>query len=343
MANEIGPRDESHRRSPTKRGPEPLAGHNIIDTSDIDEAQQAMSKTYLPLQMRARARSARLNMRLNAITVGRATIGYVRFSTDIRIVTEEAANYHLNIPLSGRSRSRAGNRDEVVSGPGTAAVYMPGAPADLSWTSGIQQRCLMLGKVTLERELTYLLGCELRKPLTFAETLNLRGAAATVFLQALRLIDHEAQRESGLLQHPLTVQRLEQLLIDGLLFGYPHTYSEQLTAEQPALDRPIKQAVDLLQGRPEHPWMTGELAAQVGVSARVLQVGFRRLTGKAPIAYLEFVRLQRAHDDLVLADPRHTTVGHVAHHWGFLHLGRFAATYQRRYGEPPSQTLRKSH
>jgi hypothetical protein len=147
-----------------KRGPEPLAEHNIIDTSDIDDARQAMSKTYLPLQLHARPGSARLNMRLNAITVGRATIGYVRFSTDIRIVTEEAANYHLNIPLSGRSRSCAGNRDEVVSAPGSAVVYVPGEPVELCWTSGIQQRCLMLGKVTLERELTYLLGRELRKP-----------------------------------------------------------------------------------------------------------------------------------------------------------------------------------
>jgi AraC-like DNA-binding protein len=345
LAIKIEPRDESRRRtplrSPVKRGPEPLAGHNIIDTSDIDDAQQAMCKTYLPLQLHARPRSARLNMRLNAITVGRARIGYVRFSADVRIVTEEAANYHLNIPLSGRSRSRAGNRDEVVSAPGTAVVYMPGEPVELCWTSGIQQRCLMLGKVTLEREVTYLLGGELRKPLTFAETLNLRGTAATACLQTLRLIDHEAQRESGLLHHPLIAQRLEQLLIDGLLFGCPHNYSEQLTVEQPARDRPIKQAIDLLQGRPEHPWVTSELAAEVRVSARVLQLGFRRLTGRAPMAYLEFVRLQRAHDDLALADPRHTTVSHVAHHWGFLHLGRFAGTYQRRYGEPPSQTLRK--
>jgi AraC-like DNA-binding protein len=323
------------------RRPEPLAGHLIIDTTDIEDAEQAMSTTYLPLRLSARPGGG-LKLRLNAITIGRATIGYLRFSTDIRIVTDEAANYHLNIPLSGQSRSRAGNGDEVISAPGSAAVYMPGEPVDLRWTSDTQQRCLMLGKATLERELAHLLGRELRQPLTFFDKIDLRGGGGGAILQTLGLIDQEAQRETGLLHHPLAAQRLEQLLIDGLVFGHEHNYSGSLTTEQAGTaDRAIKWAIELLQERPEHPWTTGELSAEVGVSARVLQAGLRRLTGVTPMAYLETVRLQRAHDDLESGDRLHTSVSHIAHHWGFLHVGRFSAAYQRRYGELPSHTLRR--
>jgi AraC-like DNA-binding protein len=302
------------------RRPEPLAGRLIIDTTDIEDAEQAMSTTYLPLRLSARP-GGDLKLRLNAITIGRATIGYLRFSTAIRVVTDEAANYHLNIPLSGQSRSRAGNGDEVISAPGSAAVYMPGEPVDLRWTSDTRQRCLMLGKATLERELAHLLGRELRQPLTFFDKIDLRGGGGGAILQTLGLIDQEAQRETGLLHHPLAAQRLEQLLIDGLVFGHEHNYSGSLTTE--------------------HPWTTGELSAEVGVSARVLQAGLRRLTGVTPMAYLETVRLQRAHDDLESGDRLHTSVSHIAHHWGFLHVGRFSAAYQRRYGELPSHTLRR--
>ena len=44
--------------------------------------------------------------------------------------------------------------------------------------------------------------------------------------------------------------------------------------------------------------------------------------------------------DLTRADSHHTTVSHIAHTWGFLHLGRFSSAYQQRFGRPPSQTLR---
>jgi AraC family ethanolamine operon transcriptional activator len=31
----------------------------------------------------------------------------------------------------------------------------------------------------------------------------------------------------------------------------------------------------------------------------------------------------------------------IAQRWGFFHLGRFAANYQRIFGEKPSHTLRR--
>ncbi|MEV6492897.1 helix-turn-helix domain-containing protein, partial [Actinoplanes sp. NPDC051633] len=70
--------------------------------------------------------------------------------------------------------------------------------------------------------------------------------------------------------------------------------------------------------------------------------GFRRHLGDTPMAYLQQVRLQRAHDDLVAADPNTDTVSAIAHRWGFAHLGRFALSYRARYQETPSQTLRKT-
>ena len=32
----------------------------------------------------------------------------------------------------------------------------------------------------------------------------------------------------------------------------------------------------------------------------------------------------------------------VAHRWGFTHLGRFGTAYRRKYGRPPSETLRRA-
>ena len=42
---------------------------------------------------------------------------------------------------------------------------------------------------------------------------------------------------------------------------------------------------------------------------------------------------------LVIADG--VTVTQVAERWGFHHLGSFAVEYRKRWGEAPSETLRR--
>jgi transcriptional regulator GlxA family with amidase domain len=98
--------------------------------------------------------------------------------------------------------------------------------------------------------------------------------------------------------------------------------------------------VQAIHGAPESPYTVGRLAELAGVSTRSLQEGFRRYKGTSPMAYLREVRLARAHEDLRRMDHPATSVSDVAHRWGFLHLGRFAADYRAKYGVSPSQTLR---
>ena len=56
--------------------------------------------------------------------------------------------------------------------------------------------------------------------------------------------------------------------------------------------------------------------------------------------YLRHIRLDRAHHDLLDADPATVTVTTIAARWGFPHPGRFAAAYRDHYGRAPSATLR---
>jgi len=84
-----------------------------------------------------------------------------------------------------------------------------------------------------------------------------------------------------------------------------------------------------------------DIARTVSITPRALQYAFRRHLDTTPTSYLRKVRLDRAHTDLLNADPtRGDTVGSIAMRWGFLHLGNFAASYRDAYGTTPRQTLR---
>jgi AraC-like DNA-binding protein len=58
------------------------------------------------------------------------------------------------------------------------------------------------------------------------------------------------------------------------------------------------------------------------------------------MAWLKQRRLDRVRIELTSADPAATTVTSVALRWRFWHVGRFARSYQMRFGEAPSQTLK---
>ena len=71
-------------------------------------------------------------------------------------------------------------------------------------------------------------------------------------------------------------------------------------------------------------------------------LAFRREADTTPMAYLRRVRLNRARQQLIEADPGRETVAAVAARWGFASPSSFTAYYRDAYGTLPSQALHGS-
>nr|WP_275403999.1 helix-turn-helix domain-containing protein [Pseudonocardia acidicola] len=302
-----------------------------------------MESVFLPLQMRLQRSAAAksLGLVLNARCVGEVTVSYVRFGCGVHIDTAEAENYHVNAPLCGGADSRTGRMERVQAIPGRAAVFMPDLPADIDWRGDCAQFCLMFPRHVLQRELEAMLDRPVARPIEFAPGMDLTTGHGQAWLDMLWLIERQSRARPSLLDHPLAAGNLERLLVDGLLLAQPHNYTEALTGpRRPAAPQVVRQAIELLESRPEQPWTTPKLARQVMVSARCLQEGFQRSVGVPPMRYLRDVRLNRVHDDLRAAAPNSVSVSQVAGRWDFCYLGRFAAAYRGKFGQTPSETLR---
>jgi adenylate cyclase len=81
------------------------------------------------------------------------------------------------------------------------------------------------------------------------------------------------------------------------------------------------------------------IAKATGITERTLRRQFRRFTGQSPIEFFRNLRLDAARHAL-RADNIDTDVTAAAAGHSFSHFGHFAAQYQRRFGELPSDTLR---
>jgi AraC-like DNA-binding protein len=312
-----------------------------VRTEDQHEAEAVIAEAYLPNRV-DRVGAGTLELRLDALRLDSATVGLLSFGTETRLRTVEATDYHVNLPLHGGVVSRMGSGVETAAGPGRATVFMPGYPADILWGADCVQLCLMIPAPTLEEELVQLLGRSVSGPLVFETGMDLSTPTARGWRASLEVLRMELTDGPGLASQRRVARQLERMVVDGLLLGQPHNYSD-------ALDRgvwrpppgPVARARQLLEEQPEEPWSTSSLAVRVHLSVRSLQEGFARELGTPPMKYLQQVRLRRARDQLGDASSAQTTVAAVASGLGLSHLGRFAAAYRRAFGESPSETLRR--
>ena len=106
------------------------------------------------------------------------------------------------------------------------------------------------------------------------------------------------------------------------------------------LPRGVRRALDAMHANVGHNWSVKELAAVAGISGRTLQRQFLAFLGKAPRAVVRDICYEQARRELLQGSPG-ARVMDVALRCGFPHFGRFSVEYRRRYGETPSQTLKR--
>lgn len=314
-----------------------------ITTTEQDEARDACTRVYFPHRLAVLGEPERFAMSLHAVGLGPVSAGVLGYSGEVRLDTGELeSGYEVNVPLDGCLRTWTGHAD-VCATPTVAAVYRPDGRTRLhGWAGGGRLFGLKVERAALEETLADLTDRPVRTAVALASTLDLASGPGRQWWALARALLALAEDPDGPLGRPIVARPLAQGVVGALLHAVDHPYRDAL-ATRPAPPRPaaVREAVDLIETIPEHPWTVADLARRVGVSTRGLQDGFARHVGVPPTTYLREVRLGRAHADLRAADPARTSVAEIAVRWGFTHLGRFAAAYRDRYHRAPSRTLRE--
>src|SRR5690349_14218822 len=122
---------------------EMFASRRVASCHDVEEARQVLSEVFLPVDFPSARSSSDVGLRLNALKVGGVTCGYMQFHDPVRLSTAEAANYHIDIPTSGRATMRAGLGRPIHGAADTAGVFMPGRPVVIDSGEDFAQISLM--------------------------------------------------------------------------------------------------------------------------------------------------------------------------------------------------------
>lgn len=157
----------------------------------------------------------------------------------------------------------------------------------------------------------------------------------------LRKIQHESQRHLYQINRETFRNALEielpQLILKAL------AESQDIIQTKPAQwkkRQALDKANEYLNAFSNDPLTVQKLCEYTQVSNRTLEHAFKDYFGITPKNYLKAVRLNGARKDLLNEVSRNRSITDIANHWGFWHMGQFAADYNKQFGELPSITIK---
>ena len=321
----------------------PPPHHRRLSTaSDPAEAERILGEAFADHTIQLSKGVTSVDLDLVTARIGALTVGRVSYGRSVVVHTKATPDIHIEFTLRGQAEMGTGTGPMRMVEVGSAAVFPTGQPTHLVLSADCALLAVTVPRAAVEAELQHLLGQSLGAPLDLAFDLDLTTPLGKSWDPILKLLIEELRRPTALTQHPAAAKRIEGLLIDALLLGHDHNYRDLLDhGTIIGAATAVERAIQLIETEPTDEWSTDRLAREVHLSARALQAGFRRDVGMPPMDYVRQARLRHVHTALADGTMQATTVQAVAHRYGFVHLGRFAATYRDRYGESPVETLRR--
>lgn len=329
-------------RSVTASDRDELTDRLDFATTDIDAFQDVLARLLQPRQPAPVVDGrpgARHHPRLHYRRAGDLAFASIYYDQDVRIEVSEVADcFFLQIPETVGFEALLEGR--YVDFPvGAVQLAGPGRRLSLRWRGGCRSLVVRSRSTTVADHLARLSQAEPMPRLPEKLLLSTPpGASLARFIGVLR---GEAERDSPLFNTPLACRQAEHMLV-ALLLEAAGLLEEPERAPAPPSCYYVKRAQDFIHANVAEPIGLADIVVAGGVSVRALYAGFRRELGQPPMAYLKALRLDRTRAALTDADPGTTRVTDVAAEWGFFHFGKFAADYRSRFGEKPSETLRRA-
>ena len=271
---------------------------------------------------------------------GRAMLTSLNWIGEVEVCAPELAQAYEFCSVHRDSADITIGSDSCDFSPAAGVVLSPHRPFRVC-SEGYCSLNFTIPQTLMQTHVQALIGQELKEPLEFNPAIDFRDRSMASLLRMVRSLAEEIEYDRSLLTNPLIAERYCETLLTGFAFAQPHNYSHLMhRAVTGAEPKYIRRVEEYLEAHCDQPITSEAVAAVAGISASALYEGFKRHRGYTPLEFLKDVRLRRVRDELLAARPG-TTVKTTAMRWGFNHLGRFSKAYSRRFGETPSQTLKR--
>jgi AraC-like DNA-binding protein len=318
----------------------PLSRFAAVDTRSPDDAREAVGRIFCPHFLNPVGRTAGMfHARHHSAPQVDYSVNFVAYGSTVEIDPGELSRFFLlQLPLRGSATVRCGTMATDVQAGIRGSILSPTLGTRMTWNEGCEKLIVLIRREAVEAQFESLTHERMRS-IEFDTGVDLAGVVGHAVLQHARLMLDAAEATDGV------PDAYRMLLRDGLttllLSGLPSSVSAVLGRPAPMTDPvAVRRAQDFMADNAERPISMAEIAAAARVSLRSLQDAYRKARGVTLGEGLLMLRLERFRAALLSGDARNS-VADAAFAAGFGHLGRAAAAYRERFGEAPSETLRR--
>ncbi|MET0418085.1 MAG: AraC family transcriptional regulator [Actinoplanes sp.] len=308
-------------------------------THEISEANDGIRQACAGVELRMQSVAGRFTYREESVDLGPLLLSRMQYGAAVEIHLAPLTDLMFIAVVGGTVETRDG-RERARTGPGEVLLHRTGRP--------LINNCQQFDLYTINLDSRLVTEAAIER--TGIDPRDFRFDAMTPVSNELGTFWHNTTTHlyrlftgpPEPLRSPLVIRAAVDLATSAALATFPNsamTMSHRPEAS-PLPAGPVRRAVSFIETHPGEAVTTSQIADAARVTPRALQAAFRRHLDTTPMAYLRRTRLDRAHQDLLKADPtRGDTVAASAHRWGYLHTGRFAADYRAVYGRSPNDTL----
>lgn len=319
-----------------------LASYQRFRTTDPVWAESELGQLTAPQRLKVHGDGSAFDATMSVAGFGSISLCLLRLGAEVTVDGPPQSRYMtVLVPLQGTIEA-AHQGEEFVAVPGRTHVVLSEVDSThMRWSADCAVIFLRADIEALRSELAGMLPDAGIEALRFAPRVE-SVKSRTAMLGAIHLLSSSLTPE-GLAPPPATERHLRQHGLTTVLFGLEHNYSAALRDPAPLIsNRAVRHAIDVIHAEEAAHLTVVDVAREVGISLRALEIGFKKQVDMSPSQYLKKARLHRAHTDLLAADTADdATVGGIAMDWGFSHAGRFSQAYRAEFGESPAATLRR--
>lgn len=262
-------------------------------------------------------------------------------STGYQAKWRDEDNFTFVFQRAGRYDVRIAGTDYGMSG-GTLLAYRPGERESRirAGKDGLRKGVALQVPVTLMSALAGSMETTPDKLLQKDGT-ALGGEVGRVFSRLLPQLADDLLLRPSAIPGPRVVLAIQHLVEDVVCEMIGRIIEQRSWRRViPAYGR-VRKAEEIMHASSDEPLSMQDVAQELGVSLRSLQLAFAEVYGTlSPRDVLNRIRLEKAHARLMAADED-VQVTTVAMDCGIFHLGRFSQAYARAFGEKPSETLNR--
>lgn len=310
----------------------------LVRATTTEEACREIGRVFSTHRLEVVGGAPDLCAHHNQVRLEGSTLNVLTYGAEVTIDPGERGDFYMvQLPLKGWGRLQGAGQDIVVDAD-VLSVLQPRAQGRMHWSQDCEMVLLSAPSELVHRRLPKL---KLGARDGFAFTRSRHDPSVAAWCQAAMDITRNLDRFGSLwLSHRPACASMEDFLLSAFALIFDN--EEAPARVERGNDRCVRRAKEYIHAHLDRALTLCEIADYACVSARTLESAFRRQRETTPLNYAREQRLLAAHEVLSNAS-RHgedIAVTEVALNFGFIHLGRFAAKYRKRFGCSPSDTLR---